>query len=112
MKVSKLLGLCFAMLAIFMFAVSPVFAGGGAEDPWSEDEGGEGNPNNGGLEPELDPTDPATGFDTSTFFGTDLWYLELIWDEIVGDDPFNANSPAPDYTENEDLGTETNSTVR
>lgn len=112
MKVSKLLGLCFAILAIFVFAVSPVFAGGGSEDPWSEDEGG-GNPNNGGTEPTINPFNPATGFEASTFFfGTDLWSLGLIWDQIVGSNTFNTATPVPDHTENEDSGNKTNIAAR
>ena len=110
MKVSKLLGLCFAILAIFVFAISPVFAGGGAEDPWGEDEGGSGTTNTGGQGSEEDPLDPTGTFESSTFFGSDLWYLGLIWDEIVGGTTETTVS-APDNTGNEVFDNETNDTA-
>jgi hypothetical protein len=111
MKVSKLLGLIFAVFAIFLFAVSPVVAGGGSEDPWSEEEGGSGTTNTGGQGSEEDPGDPMIGFESSNYLGTDLWYLGFIWDAVVGSTTSMA-ATAPDNTGNEVVENEMTSTAR
>lgn len=83
MKVSRLLTLIIAVFAALCFAFTPLIAG---DHPWNEDENpnGGGVPDNGGSNPD-DPnvTNPD---ETDELFGSSLWWWELIWDGVIGED--------------------------
>ncbi len=101
MQVSKLLMWSLALLAALCFALTPVMAG---EHPWSEDEGSGGSaddggePENGGQNPDY--PDGTLPDELDPLFGTTLWWLDLIWDEVSDEDenPTSAvTGEAPDF---------------
>ncbi len=95
MQVSRLMIWSLAVFAALCFALTPVMAG---DHPWNEDENpdGGGVPNTGGSNPD-DPN-IINPDETDEFFGTSLWWLDLIWDEITDDDGATntTDSPTPD----------------